>query len=178
MSSSAAVEGVAGGIGSLIALVVSYPLKTVRAVALSSRARAVECVAYTPTRMPPSAPSQIYTLQAIRAAESSKGRRLTLQERAALLSDPSRILAQLVPTLRGLFAGLCPAAVETTASSAVRVSAAVAQMMPVESAGRDRLTQMICMRGWSCVLLVLLLLALSLDAMAVDRQTLTIIPRA
>eukprot|EP00878_Enallax_costatus_P019269 GHUV01020325.1.p1 GENE.GHUV01020325.1~~GHUV01020325.1.p1 ORF type:complete len:289 (+),score=89.62 GHUV01020325.1:238-1104(+) len=89
MSSKAAVEAVAGGIGSLIALFATYPLKT------------------------------IYTLQAIRAAENTKGRQLSAQERRELLSSPAKLLQALLPTLGTLYSGLQPAAIETTASNAI-----------------------------------------------------------
>lgn len=62
---------------------------------------------------------QIYTLQAIRAAETSKGRRLTVQEKRELLRNPVKLLQTLLPALGTLYSGLQPAAIETTASNAV-----------------------------------------------------------
>lgn len=87
--SSPGVEALAGGIGSLIALLASYPLKTA------------------------------YTLKAIRMQESSKGRRLTPQERSELMRHPAKLLRTLLGPLGVLYSGLKPAAIETAASQAI-----------------------------------------------------------
>uniref|UniRef100_A0A383VEU4 Uncharacterized protein n=1 Tax=Tetradesmus obliquus TaxID=3088 RepID=A0A383VEU4_TETOB len=89
MASRAAVESVAGGIGSLIALVTTYPLKT------------------------------IYTLQAIRMQEDSKGRSLSAAEKKELAGNPLKLLQSLLPSIGALYSGLQPAAIETTASNAI-----------------------------------------------------------
>lgn len=95
MASKAVVEAFAGGMGSLVSLLVTYPLKT------------------------------IYTLQAINQAgpkaRAPLGPALSFIDRpgqpvtvAQLLANISRLL-----DLRGLYAGLQPAAVETATSSAI-----------------------------------------------------------
>eukprot|EP00882_Tetradesmus_deserticola_P004732 GHRQ01004986.1.p1 GENE.GHRQ01004986.1~~GHRQ01004986.1.p1 ORF type:complete len:115 (+),score=36.32 GHRQ01004986.1:226-570(+) len=89
MASTAAVESVAGGIGSLIALVTTYPLKT------------------------------IYTLQAIRLQQDSQGRSLSAAEKKELAGNPLKLLQSLLPSIGALYSGLQPAAIETTASNAV-----------------------------------------------------------
>lgn len=61
----------------------------------------------------------IYTLQAIRAEETSKGRQLSAQERCELLTNPVKLIEALLPTLGTLYSGLQPAAIETTASNAI-----------------------------------------------------------
>lgn len=90
-ASKAAVEGFAAGAGSLIALLTTYPLKT------------------------------IYTLQAIRAEEKSRGRKLTRDELLQLATSPARLVISLIHDIdwTSLYAGLGPAAVETAASSAI-----------------------------------------------------------
>eukprot|EP00882_Tetradesmus_deserticola_P008568 GHRQ01009036.1.p1 GENE.GHRQ01009036.1~~GHRQ01009036.1.p1 ORF type:complete len:340 (+),score=110.08 GHRQ01009036.1:226-1245(+) len=89
MASTAAVESVAGGIGSLIALVTTYPLKT------------------------------IYTLQAIRLQQDSQGRSLSAAEKKELAGNPLKLLQSLLPSIGALYSGLQPAAIETTASNAI-----------------------------------------------------------
>lgn len=73
----------------MIALVTTYPLKT------------------------------IYTLQAIRMEEGSKGRSLSAAERLELMTNPVKLLQTLLPQLGVLYSGLQPAAIETTASNAI-----------------------------------------------------------
>lgn len=51
--------------------------------------------------------------------ESSKGRRLTPQERQELMRDPAKLLRTLLGPLGVLYSGLKPAAIETAASQAV-----------------------------------------------------------
>jgi len=53
--------------------------------------------------------------------ESSKGRKLTPQERRELLNNPVKLLQTLLGPLGVLYSGLKPAAIETAASQAVRV---------------------------------------------------------
>ena len=90
--SSAAVEAFSGGLGSLVALVSTYPLKT------------------------------IYTLQAIEAKRRGTAKRAGLLRLAAteptLLLHHLLASAKSLD-MRGLYTGLKPSAVETVASSAV-----------------------------------------------------------
>lgn len=51
--------------------------------------------------------------------ESSKGRRLTAQERQELMRSPVKLLQTLLGPLGVLYSGLKPAAIETVASQAV-----------------------------------------------------------
>lgn len=51
--------------------------------------------------------------------ESSKGRKLTPQERQELMRSPVKLLRTLLGPLGVLYSGLKPAAVETVASQAV-----------------------------------------------------------
>jgi adenine nucleotide transporter 17 len=90
--SSAAVEAWAGGLGSLVALLSTYPLKT------------------------------IYTLQAIEARRRGHDERASLLALAAreprLLLHHALARARELD-VRGLYTGLRPAAIETVASTAV-----------------------------------------------------------
>jgi hypothetical protein len=59
------------------------------------------------------------TLQAIRMEEGAKGRKLSVQERHQLLTNPLKLLQAVLPSVGTLYSGLKPAAVETAASNAV-----------------------------------------------------------
>jgi hypothetical protein len=59
------------------------------------------------------------TLKAIRMQETSKGRKLTAQERQDLMRSPLKLLQTLLGPLGVLYSGLKPAAIETVASQAV-----------------------------------------------------------
>lgn len=73
-----------------------------------------------PAPGPTAAPLHVCsTLKAIRMQESSKGRRLTPQERQELMRDPAKLLRTLLGPLGVLYSGLKPAAIETAASQAV-----------------------------------------------------------
>lgn len=92
-ASKAAVEGFAGGVGSLIALVTTYPLKT------------------------------IYTLQAIRAVKQQNANASKEEVRQVTRNPYRLIAALCSSLqqsdITALYAGLKPAAVETVASSAI-----------------------------------------------------------
>lgn len=62
----------------------------------------------------------VYTLQAIRMQEDSKGRSLSAAEKQELAGNPLKLLQSLLPSIGALYSGLQPAAIETTASNAVR----------------------------------------------------------
>jgi adenine nucleotide transporter 17 len=93
MANKAVVEGFSGGMGSLIALFATYPLKT------------------------------IYTLQAIRAVKEERGAKYSSEDAKELLRNPSKVIAALLRrsarNVGVLYAGLKPAAVETASSSAI-----------------------------------------------------------
>jgi hypothetical protein len=61
----------------------------------------------------------VYTLQAIRMQEDSKGRSLSAAEKQELAGNPLKLLQSLLPSIGALYSGLQPAAIETTASNAV-----------------------------------------------------------